>query len=1013
VIETKKDVDKDMGGPQPVSGMSVSGAIVFDARGRIAQQGQPTFDANPDSTAFIAATGTMPPTQAMVNPSSYVYDALNRPILAMTPDSTIAGGEITTTQYTLEVGPDHVLRQVKAVQDPNVNSGISTLPGAPHVMYHDTRGNVVAVQEYNRLDRTHYVTLNTQYSYDPLDELLDVLDASGNSTAATYDSVGRMVTLDSPDMGLTQYNYDAFGNLGSKVTARLRAKNEAITYQYTANRLQQITYPESLPVIYTYGDSTETGLLGFNRAGRVKQEQSEAGIKSYQYDSLGNVSEEAWSLNRIDHSPGDNARTATMSYTYDSFARLQQLVMPGASNEVVAYGYDHGGNVTTAIGTNKNGGVTNYLLNIGYDEFEQRTSMVAGNGVKTTYTYDPLTRRLSTINASELDRDLIADKLPARTFQAFQYTYDPVGNITAIANNAPIDPDRDGSAITSGPVAQTFTYDDLYQLWTADGLHQNSTDHRFHYGLSFTYDAISNVVQKAQTSDIQNLDNSGAVVHVDHQQAQTYTSNYTYGLRPHAPTEVDDTVLDDPSEPIQRTLSYDESGNQTGWVYGRDGDNQTRKITWNEEDRIKQVNDGSTELNEVLYDGAGQRAVKKTSAGEESAYFGANFTLRDGEFRTKHIFAGDTRIASKLTSDDEDDNSSVLYFHEDHLGSTNFLTDETQKLVAHEEYFPTGELWVDEADDASHLRQPYLFTGKELDPETGLYYFGARYYDPHLSQWASPDPMLLSYILTPHGLLPSRLSLYTYSRNNPLVFLDPNGLQDKSIWQTLAKSTLKNVLLGPAATSISMVDFFKSFHDMQPLLEKCRAGQCDANDLKVLEGIRNDLLVSTAQNIAVAVTGTAVAGVEALGEPSPGAGAKTPVEPVAPPAAETSPPQAAAGVVPELAGVLEGHGVGQGFTGVFDTATGRVGLAPSTADPVIPQGWVPRAGGHADVSATLGGDPAGHAGFAVILEEGGGLRMTWRSGTLNQGPGSLVPQALRPTIVHAVEAATGRKVVSF
>jgi hypothetical protein len=114
-----------------------------------------------------------------------------------------------------------------------------------------------------------------------------------------------------------------------------------------------------------------------------------------------------------------------------------------------------------------------------------------------------------------------------------------------------------------------------------------------------------------------------------------------------------------------------------------------------------------------------------------------------------------------------------------------------------------------------------------------------------------------------------------------------------------------------------------------------------------------------------------------------------------------------------LAGVLEGHGAGQGFTGVFDTATGRVALAPSTADAVIPQGWVARAGGHADVSAALGGDPVGHAGFAAILEEGGGLRLTWRSGTLNQGAGNLVPQGLRQAIVDAVEAATGRKVVSF
>jgi hypothetical protein len=113
-----------------------------------------------------------------------------------------------------------------------------------------------------------------------------------------------------------------------------------------------------------------------------------------------------------------------------------------------------------------------------------------------------------------------------------------------------------------------------------------------------------------------------------------------------------------------------------------------------------------------------------------------------------------------------------------------------------------------------------------------------------------------------------------------------------------------------------------------------------------------------------------------------------------------------------LANVLEGHPVGQGFTGVFDSATGRVALRPSTAALPLPQGFVARAGGHAAVSAELGGNSASHAGFAAIIEEGGGLRLTWRSGTLNAGPGNLVAPELRPSIVKAVEQATGRAVVA-
>lgn len=111
-----------------------------------------------------------------------------------------------------------------------------------------------------------------------------------------------------------------------------------------------------------------------------------------------------------------------------------------------------------------------------------------------------------------------------------------------------------------------------------------------------------------------------------------------------------------------------------------------------------------------------------------------------------------------------------------------------------------------------------------------------------------------------------------------------------------------------------------------------------------------------------------------------------------------------------LASALDGHSVGQGFTGVFDAATGRIALRPSAVGNV-PAGWVPRRGGHSIVSRELGGNVADHAGFAAIIEPGGGLRLTWRSGQLNVGPDNLVPAPMRPAIVQAVEAATGRTVV--
>ncbi|MEJ2665403.1 MAG: RHS repeat-associated core domain-containing protein, partial [Spirochaetia bacterium] len=80
----------------------------------------------------------------------------------------------------------------------------------------------------------------------------------------------------------------------------------------------------------------------------------------------------------------------------------------------------------------------------------------------------------------------------------------------------------------------------------------------------------------------------------------------------------------------------------------------------------------------------------------------------------------------------------------------------------HVEYTPYGETWIDEGRDTLE-RINYLFTSKELDTETGLYYFGARYLDPQTSRWINPDPIM------------DGLNWYCFCSNNPIKYKDPNG----------------------------------------------------------------------------------------------------------------------------------------------------------------------------------------------------------------------------------------------
>jgi len=111
------------------------------------------------------------------------------------------------------------------------------------------------------------------------------------------------------------------------------------------------------------------------------------------------------------------------------------------------------------------------------------------------------------------------------------------------------------------------------------------------------------------------------------------------------------------------------------------------------------------------------------------------------------------------------------------LGSSSYVTDIDGLVFQHIEYFPFGETWVEE--HSNRQRTPYLFTGKELDEDTQLYYYGARYYDPRTSVWQSADPLLYELFNgggSGEGIYdPAKFALYSYTRQNPVGLVDPVG----------------------------------------------------------------------------------------------------------------------------------------------------------------------------------------------------------------------------------------------
>ena len=106
----------------------------------------------------------------------------------------------------------------------------------------------------------------------------------------------------------------------------------------------------------------------------------------------------------------------------------------------------------------------------------------------------------------------------------------------------------------------------------------------------------------------------------------------------------------------------------------------------------------------------------------------------------------------------------TFYYHSDHLGSTAYITDQKANVTQYDAYLPYGELLVDEHSSSADL--PYRFNGKELDEETGLYYYGARYMNPVTSMWYGVDPLCEEYVAS---------GAYVYCVGNPITLIDPDG----------------------------------------------------------------------------------------------------------------------------------------------------------------------------------------------------------------------------------------------
>ena len=776
VLQVKKD-GTIYNGQEDEEKMIVSGRVLFDAFGRATTSYYPIVENLENQGVFNDTLDDIQPTRTS-------YDVLDRTISVMLPDSAI-----TQMSYSFDsLGNFNDAMFLTRIEDAN---------GTAKESFTDVRGRVVATKD------TDNSPIWATFEYNPINELIAAKDHDNNAIISEYDWLGRRTKRIHPDADTCTYKYDLANNLIEKQTANIRAINRdsVIRYHYDRERLSDIVYPFNPQnnVNYTYGDTSIVEDRAANRLGRIKTQSDATGQQQFFYGPLGEITKNI----RLINIASGVGRTYTTRWNYDTWNRVQEIVYP--DGELLTYDYNKGGKLASLSGSKVEIDY-DYVTKVGYDKFEDRVFMAYGNGTHSTYSYEDRRRRLQNMQT-------YTPEFGGRTIMDCTYEYDAVTNITGIKNMA----DMPTSYQLGGPTEYIFKYDGHYRLDSARGLW---THHRGHssYSLDMGYNQVHDITSKTQIHQLHWNDRPN----VDSGEG-SYDLQYKYenANQPHTATNIG-------FRPYHYDLNGNLTQIQgIGWILPSQHlkwDEEDRLMETYEDTDANRPNRyvyDADDIRTYKYKNLLQQVFENGEMMAESDDIGFDYTvyvnpymvITGGRF-TKHIFIEGQRIASKLGvigegqpdgnwgnwdqwdtwnewdnwANREDWNEwdewaywysdanwlnpledLQYYFHSDHLGSSTYITDFHGFVHQHLEYFPFGDIFLEQHKTNNGFNPyltPYLFNGKEMDEETGWYYYGARYLMPRESRWLSVDPMAEKY---------PEWSGYNYTLNNPVVYVDPDG----------------------------------------------------------------------------------------------------------------------------------------------------------------------------------------------------------------------------------------------
>jgi RHS repeat-associated protein len=807
-IQVKKDIwiDRNVNphDPEFIEALSVSGKTHYDELGRAIQQFHPWWEVKQEDTKFLLNEYASP------YKSASSLDELDRPIKTVDP-----ANNLSTMQYSLATDVTGVMA-IKTLSDVEQNN-------TQHIItetFKDVAGRVISTKNVGGNSGAIW----TKFKYNEIGELMSYTDAQDITTTYKYDMLGRKVMVNHPDNGVTTFKYDNV-NLISLQTANLNNIGTTINYNYEINRLKNIQYPDTpagnsnlANVYYKYGNSG-------NQTGRLIWQQDATGTQEFEYGNMG----EMISNVRTVVGPNIPTRIYKTHFEYDSWNRLQTLIYP--DGEKVAYNYDLGGNLIQMTGE-YNGAPYEYIKRIDYDYYEQRTYLLYGNATETKYNYSPQLRRLSTLNVKTSDgndlfynkydydkvgnvinidnsADVTANAMAGRYQHRFEY--DNLNRLSKADGTF----NGDMSQINSGNDTNSnyhlsMHYNDTHGIInkTQEHIKNGNAFHPNTYNNEYQYIANTHKVEKI-------VDN-------------------TTGDEEHFKYDLNGNITYRETEALQRNFYWDESNrlrvvsdnhDMQHYIYDASGERVLKSNSDVEAiyENGTLVNTSTTSINGytsypsafmvVTADGvyskhyyAGSQRIVSRLGDHDAGMFeppcvgcyktaNSNFDDKKLQRTQKADLQQYADKANKGTivykdykpiplaeqekaiADENEDKIQekapqvvpIYYYHPDHLGTSTALTDFNGNAYQFFLNLPFGETMAQQLG-SNYYNTPYKFNGKELDEETGLYYYGARYYDPKISIFQSTDQLMEE---TPS------VNAYVYCNSNPIRYIDPTGMSSE------------------------------------------------------------------------------------------------------------------------------------------------------------------------------------------------------------------------------------------